>query len=129
MPRFVDPDALLAPPGPYSQVVRAGQLAFVSGQVGADADGTLVGPGIAAQCTQALANVGVALEAVGLGLGHVVKLTIFVASADDLEELVPHMDELFPRLFPAGFPASSLVIVQRLFGPDLRIEIEAVAHE
>ncbi|MDN3310196.1 RidA family protein [Microbacterium oryzae] len=128
-PIFENPATLLTPPGPYSQVVRVGELAFVSGQVGATADGRLVGQGVAAQCDQALANVAAALDAVGLTLGDIVKLTIFVASADDMAELVPHMDVTFPRLFPGGLPASSLVIVERLFEPALRIEIEAIAHE
>jgi len=125
---YVNPSTLLAPPGPYSQVVRAGDLVFVSGQVGADSDNQLIGPGIAEQCDQALRNVRSALEAVGLGLEHVVKLTLFVVYPEDLPELAPHMDRSFPEFFGNGYPASSLVIVQRLFAPELRIEIEAIAH-
>lgn len=128
MTLFRNPETLLTPPGPYSQVVRVGDLAFVSGQVGAGQDGELVGPGAPEQCAQALTNIGLALADVGLALTDVVKVTIFVAYPEDLEELVPAMDDLFPRAFPAGLPASSLVIVQRLFDPALRIEIEAVAH-
>lgn len=127
-PIFVNPDGLLDPPGPYSQVVRVGDLAFVSGQVGADATGVLVSDGVAEQAEQALRNIGIALSAVGLDLDRVVKVTIFVAYPDDLPELVPAMDLFFPELFPNGFPASSLVMVQRLFDPALRVEIEAVAH-
>jgi len=128
MTHFRNPSTLLPPPGPYSQVVRAGDLAFVSGQVGADATGELVGPGIPEQATQALENISLALAEVGMSLADVVKLTIFVADAADLATLVPHMDALFPARFPAGLPASSLVIVQRLFDPALRIEIEAIAR-
>nr|WP_279550661.1 RidA family protein [Leucobacter weissii] len=116
------------PPGPYSQVVAVGPLAFVSGQVGGGPDGESVGPGIVAQTRQAVANIGAALDAVGLGLEHVVKLTIFVVDEKDLDELVPYMDRAFPLAFPGGLPANSLVLVRRLIDPGLRIEIEAVAH-
>lgn len=126
--RAVNPDTLLSPPGQYSQVVRSADLAFVSGQVGAGADGELVGPGIVEQAAKAISNVDMALDAVGLELADVVKVTIFVAYEDDLGELVPYMDRAFPALFPKGLPASSLVFVKRLFDPALRIEIEAIAH-
>ena len=38
----------LAPPaiGPYSQAIRVGSTVYVSGEVGADATGTIVGPSI-----------------------------------------------------------------------------------
>lgn len=128
MTDFRNPPTLLNPPGPYSHVVRAGELAFVSGQVGADASGVLVGRGIREQAKQALENIRLALAEVRLGLADIVKVTIFVPYADDLDELVPYMDTAFPALFPRGLPASSLVIVQRLFDPALRIEIEAIAR-
>lgn len=128
LPVFINPDTLLTPPGPYSHVARVGDLVFVSGQVGADRQNVLVGPGIAAQAEQAIVNIRTALEAVGLGLDNIAKVTIFVPYPEDLGELVAHMDRTFPVHFPRGYPASSLVIVQRLVDPALRIEIEAVAH-
>ena len=125
---FVNPSTLLDPPGPYSQVVRVGELAFVSGQVGADSANVLVGPGVAEQAGQAITNIASALESVGLGLEHVVKVNIYVPYAEDLDELVPYMDQAFGAFFTDGYPASTLVMIDRLFDPALRIEIEAVAH-
>lgn len=127
-PVFTDPGGMLTPPGPYSHVARVGDLVFVSGQVGATADDVLVGPGVCEQADQALSNIRLALESQGLGLEHVAKVTIYVPYPDDLDELVPHMDRGFPSFFPNGFPASTLVVVQRLVSPELRIEIEAIAH-
>jgi enamine deaminase RidA (YjgF/YER057c/UK114 family) len=127
-PVFTNPDTLLTPPGPYSQVAQVGDLVFVSGQVGADRENNLVGPGIGEQCEQALRNIRTALESVHLTLDNVVKVTIYVPYPDDMEELVPHMDRVFPDHFPNGFPPSTQVIVQRLVDPGLKIEIEAVAH-
>lgn len=128
MIRHMNPAGLLTPRGPYSQVVTAGGFAYVSGQVGADADDVLVGPGAAEQCDQALRNIAVALEAVGMTMSQVVKVTVYVPFEEDLPDLVPHMDVVFPRVFGDGLPASTLIIVDRLFDPALRIEIEAVAY-
>ncbi|MFJ3473422.1 RidA family protein [Microbacterium maritypicum] len=128
LPEFSNPDTLLDPPGPYSQVVRVGDLVFVSGQVGSTNDGVLVGPGVNEQCDQALRNIGLALESVGLTLDHVAKVSLYVAYPEDMGSLVPHMDESFPNFFTNGFPASTLTIVQRLFDPGFRIEIDAIAH-
>ncbi|NLB46638.1 MAG: RidA family protein [Microbacteriaceae bacterium] len=126
--RFVNPSTLYTPPGPYSQVVRVGDLAFVAGQVGMNHAGVLAGSGITVQAGQAIKNIASALESVGLGLAHVVKVTIFVPYAEDLDELVPYMDAAFGDFFTGGYPASSLLVIDRLFDPELRIEIEAVAH-
>lgn len=126
--RFINPSTLYTPPGPYSQVVHVGDLAFVAGQVGMNTESVLVGASVTEQAGQAIKNVAAALDSVGLGLQHVAKVTIFVPYAEDLDELVPYMDETFSDLFPDGLPASTLVIVDRLFDPALRIEIEAIAH-
>lgn len=125
---FVNPSTLVTPPGPFSHVVRVGDLAFVAGQTGCDASGTLVGPGVVEQARQAVANIRDALEAVDLALTHIVKVTLFLAYESDLDELVPYMDEEFPQHFSAGLPPSTLVVVNRLFAPEMRIEIEVVAH-
>lgn len=125
---FMNPSGLVAPPGPFSHVARCGDLVMLAGQTGVDADGRLVDGGIVAQAAQAMANIAIALASQGLGLEHIIKVTIYVTHAEDLDELVPYMDRAFPELFPGGFPASTLVVVQRLFAPEMRIEIEASAH-
>lgn len=123
-----NPAALLTPPGPYSQVSRAGDLVFVAGQTGNDADNVLAGPGIAVQAEKALGNLRLALQSESLDLDRVVNLRIYVAGAEHLDELFPYMGEAFSRLFPAGPPSSTLLVVERLAAPELRIEIDAIAH-
>ena len=71
--------------GPYTPVVRAGDLLFVSGQVGIVDGSTVDGPvtgslaegGLQAQATQALANLRTQVEANGATLDQVVKTTEF----------------------------------------------------
>ena len=57
------------PIGPYSPAIRAGNLLFLSGQVGFDPPtGALVDGGISAQTEQVMRNIGALLEAAGAEL-------------------------------------------------------------
>ncbi|HSB35865.1 MAG TPA: Rid family hydrolase, partial [Thermoanaerobaculia bacterium] len=65
---------------PFSEAVRAGDLLFVSGQIGS-APGTAepVPGGIAAESKQAIENIRQILERRGASLRDVVKVTVFLA--------------------------------------------------
>ncbi len=72
--------------GPYSLGIRApaGDLVFVSGTVGWDADGNVAGDGsVTAQTRQAFENIKSVLEAAGGSLENVVKVTVFLTDPDD----------------------------------------------
>src|SRR5687768_7260110 len=70
--------------GPYSPGIVAGDLVFVSGQIGLDAaTGKLVDGGVAAQAKQSLENLKAVLAAAGLGFADVVKTTIFLTDMAD----------------------------------------------
>jgi 2-iminobutanoate/2-iminopropanoate deaminase len=110
------------PLGPYSQVVRAGDLLFVSGQPGIDpATGSVPDGGFGAEARMAFENLGRVLDAAGSGLGRVVKTTVFLASPDDF----PTMNALYGEFFPDSPPVRSTPIVGLPRG--LRISIEAIA--
>src|SRR5689334_17776210 len=68
--------------GPYSQVVRLGELLFVAGQAGLDPESGAIVPGFEAQARQAFENLRAVLEDAGSALQHVVKTTCFLADAD-----------------------------------------------
>lgn len=108
--------------GPYSPVTRAGDLLFVSGQVGV-VDGQIVSGGVAAETEQALANLGRVLEAEGAALADVVKTTVFLRHMRDLDI----MNEVYTAAFGSHRPARSTVAVVELPAVAL-VEIEAVAH-
>ena len=63
------------------------------------------------------------LEAEGMGLKDVVKVTVY---ATELDRLMDVHDVRF-RYFGGHLPASTLVQVDALVQPHLKIEIEAVA--
>ena len=114
----------LAPPiSHYCDAVRFGDLLFISGLVGVDADGKVVGEGDAARQTrQIFENMRKVLDAAGAGFGDVLKVTVFLKNIEDRARINPVRQEFFG----AARPASTLVEISRLVRPDLLVEIEAV---
>ncbi|MEC8999551.1 MAG: Rid family detoxifying hydrolase [Actinomycetota bacterium] len=110
------------PVGPYTPVVRAGDLLFVSGQVGL-VDGALAEGGFDAQAVQGLANLRSQLEANGACLDNVVKTTVFLTDIGDYSA----MNELYCEAFGDHRPARSCVAVAAL-PIGAVFEVEAIAH-
>ena len=76
------PEGLMPNPA-YSHVVAATgrRTIYTAGQVSIDERGALVGPGdLAAQTTQVMRNLGLALAAAGAGYADVVKITTYVVA-------------------------------------------------
>ena len=109
--------------GPYSQAIASGDAVYCSGQIGLDPQsGTLVAGGIEPETRRVLENLREVLGAAGLGLGDVVKTTIFIA---DLREF-DIVNRVYGEHFTAPYPARATVQVAAL-PRGARIEIEAIA--
>jgi 2-iminobutanoate/2-iminopropanoate deaminase len=109
--------------GPYSQAVRAGDFVFVSGQPGIDpATGAVPPGGFPAEARQAFINLGRVVRAAGGSMDRVVRVTVFLGSADDFAA----MNELFAEFFPSAPPARATPIVR--LPRDLRISIDATVY-
>jgi reactive intermediate/imine deaminase len=123
---FINPEAMHHPAG-YTHVVEvtAGRLVYIAGQVALDPSGAIVGPGdIGAQARQVFDNLRAALQAVGAGFEHVVKLTYYLVDATQLPVVREVRDQYLNTQQP---PASTAVEVRRLVQDELLIEVEAVA--
>ena len=128
-PVLSNPDTLAAPLGAYSHVSRAGDTVYVAGQVGVLPSGEMAGDDVASQARQAYHNVRLALESEGLTLAHVAKVTTYLVNGDDLVGYYAARDVLFPELFPDGkYPPNTLLVIDRLAAPGIKIEIEAIAY-
>jgi enamine deaminase RidA (YjgF/YER057c/UK114 family) len=113
----------------YSHVVVASgtRTIYTAGQVPIDAQGALVGAGdLAAQVTQAMRNVGLALAAAGATYADIVKITTYVVGYEPEHRVVIGRARapFFAGMAP---PASTLVGVAALALPEWLVEIEAVA--
>ncbi len=117
--------ALPEPISHYVDAVWAGDTLWVSGMIGLDASGALVGgDDVVAQAEQVFRNLAQVLEHVGAGFADVVKVTVFLADVDDRARINP----VRQRWFGDARPASTLVEVSALAHPRARVEIDAVAH-
>ena len=123
--QHVNPPELSKPTG-YTHVVEVtgGRTLYVSGQVALDRTGAVVGKGdLKAQTRQVFENLKAALAASGATLDDVVKITIFMTDASQVQTVREVRDTYFTK----QPPASTAVEVARLVRPELMIEIEAVA--
>jgi 2-iminobutanoate/2-iminopropanoate deaminase len=110
------------PLGPYSPVVRTGNLLFLSAQTGVDqVTNAVPDGGFEAECRQAFVNIQQALKASGSDLRHIVKTTIFYADLADL----PTVNKVYTEVFPNNPPARSAAIVGLAGGR--RISVDAIA--
>lgn len=110
--------------GPYSHAIEAtGRFVFLSGQTPLDpSTGLLVAGDVTAQARQVFANLTAVLEAAGLSLDDVVKVTVFLTDMADFEA----MNAVYATVFSAPFPARTTVAVAGL-PRGARIEIELTA--
>lgn len=113
--------------GPYSPLKQAGELLFVSGQVGVNPDTKQAPQGAAEQTKQAFENLKLVLAEHGASLDSVVKTTIFLTSMDDYNTI----NEVYEQVFSAPRPARSTIGVNELprVAEDvpLLVEVEAIA--
>jgi 2-iminobutanoate/2-iminopropanoate deaminase len=105
--------------GPYSPAVRAGELLFVSGQVGVR-DGSLVAGDTVDQLRQAFANLESVLADHGAALTDVVKMTVFLRHMSDFGR----MNEAYIALLGDHRPARTTIGVAEL-PLNALVEVEA----
>ncbi|MDR1049394.1 MAG: Rid family detoxifying hydrolase [Synergistaceae bacterium] len=111
--------------GPYSQAVWAGNLLFLSGQIGLVPEtGNMIEGGTLAQAEQIFKNIGAVLESQELGFKDIVKVTVF---GMDIKEF-PEVNKLYATFFPENPPARSFVQAAAL-PAGAAIEIEVVAYK
>jgi enamine deaminase RidA (YjgF/YER057c/UK114 family) len=105
------------------------RLLYISGQVGADADGR-IGDGLLEQAALAFANVGAVLRSAGLTPGHIVRTGLYFTRH---VEMTPDLQAAF-NLVRTGFlgdhrPTSTFLYVYGLADPRWLFEVDAVAAE
>ena len=109
------------PAGPYTPAVRAGELLFVSGQVGIK-DGELIAGDTVDQLGQAFANLESVLADHGAALTDVVKITVFLRHMSDFGR----MNEAYVARLGDHRPARTTIGVAEL-PLNALVEIEATA--
>ena len=111
----------VAPNPNLSPGIRVGNMLYVSGNVGTDANGNLA-EGCEAQSRQVMANIRAIVEAAGGRMEDVCKITCFLTNMDDYAAY----SKVRSETWPANPPASSTVGVTCLVRPEMVVEVEAI---
>ena len=118
---YAPPPGIKAPP--LSFATRVGDLLFISGIPGFDANGELPA-GFEAQFGNVVTNIKRVLTEAGATMHDLAKVNVLLTRASD----VAAMNALYAGAFgPPPYPARTTCVVHALPDPKMLIEIEAVA--
>ncbi|WNG82395.1 RidA family protein [Mycobacterium sp. ITM-2016-00316] len=126
------PDGLLQPV-PYHHVAlgTGTRHVHISGQVSRLRDAAPVATGdLAGQIAQALRNTAIALSGAGATFDDVVRLTFYVTDwePEKMSAFMTGVQQVADEVgLPSPWPPASLIGVDRLFEPDVLVEVEATA--
>lgn len=107
---------------PFSEAVRAGNMLYLSGQIGIDSSMKLVPGGISTETRQVMENIKATLERYDSSLDHVIKVTVMLADISEWGE----MNSVYVQFFSKHLPARSALGANGL-AMGARVEIECIA--
>ena len=112
----------------FSQAVElrdAARVLLCAGQTAIGSDGSPpTDTSMGAQLRRAFDNLSTVLEAAGLGLDNVVRLTVYTTDMDEFFTVWP---PIRTERLRANLPALTLLGISRLAFPMLKVELEATA--
>jgi enamine deaminase RidA (YjgF/YER057c/UK114 family) len=126
-PVLVNPPGLAAPRGYSHGMKGSGEVLFVAGQIGWDANAKMVAPDLVPQFAQALDNVLAVVAAAGGDAESIGRLVLYVTDKQAYRAAAKPIGEAYRRRMGRHYPAMTLVEVKALLEDDAMIEIEAVA--
>jgi reactive intermediate/imine deaminase len=113
--------------GTYSQAIRvqggAGDVVYLSGQIGLDPATMQMAEGIEAQTHRVFRNLAAVADAAGLDLGRAVRMTVYLT---DLAHFA-RVNEIMAQYVREPYPARAAVGVAGLPRGAL-VEIDAILH-
>ena len=125
---LITPSKLHPSPG-FSHIAIApagGRIACIAGQVALAPDFSVIGgDDLGEQTKAAMRNLQVALDAIGVGWGDVIRRTIYTLHPTGYEVMTAAIEEIQGS---SEHPAQTIVGVTGLAVPGLLIEIEATVH-
>jgi enamine deaminase RidA (YjgF/YER057c/UK114 family) len=124
--RILHPKAWKAPVG-YANGVASGELVFVAGQVGWNAQQVFDSESLAPQFEQALRNVLAVLAEAGGRAEHICRVTAYCCDKPGYLAARKELGRIWQRLMGRHYPAMSMIFVSDLLDSPGKIELEATA--
>ena len=120
------PEGWKAPIG-YANGISSGNLVFVAGQVGWNAQQVFESEDIVPQFEQALKNIIAVLAEAGARPEHVCRMTAYCCDKPAYLRARSELGQIWRRLMGRHYPAMSMVFVSDLLDAPGKIELEATA--
>src|SRR5215471_16357402 len=106
----------------------AQKILVLGGHVAFDAERRVLHPGdVVAQMRVTLGNLKATLQAAGLHVADLVKLTIHVTDVPAYRAKLPELGKVWREVFGKHYPAMTLIGVQALMEPGAVLEIDGIA--
>ena len=122
MRKIVHTEKAPAAVGPYNQGIRAGNLLFISGQLGVDmSTGEIAFGDVESQARQVLNNLEAIARAGGSSLANALKVSVYLTDMGDFEK----MNAVYATFFPENPPARVCVEVGAL-PKGVQVEMDVV---
>lgn len=106
--------------GPYSPCIKAGNMIYVSGQIG-------LGEDITEQTTAALEGLKKLVGAAGATVGNIVKTTVYLKNIKDFSKMNRAYKKFFKANSVENYPARTTVEASNLPVETMLIEIDCIA--
>jgi enamine deaminase RidA (YjgF/YER057c/UK114 family) len=127
MSRIIEVPGWKRPSGYSNGIAARGELVFVAGQIGWDAEERMVSDAFVPQFARALENVRAVLEAAGAKPVHLARVTVYVTDRSAYQRELAAMGAAWRRVLGRVYPAMTLVEVAALLEEGALVEVEATA--
>jgi len=125
--KILQPPTWPRPKGYSNGVTARGQMVFVAGMIGWDADGRFPASDLVGQVRQALLNVCAVLAEGGARPEHIVRMTWYVTDKREYLAQAREIGAAFRELIGSFNAAMTAVEVRALMEDQAKVEIEATA--
>ena len=125
--KILHPASWARPKGYSNGIAAKGQMIFVGGMVGWDADGQFVSNELVAQARQALMNVVAVLAEAKAKPEHIVRMTWFLLDKKEYLAASKELGVAYREIIGSHYPAMTAVEVTALLEDKARVEIEVTA--
>ena len=125
--KILQPKGWPRPKGYSNGISASGQTIFVSGMVGWNEQGKLVGPDFISQARQALHNVVAVLSEASARPEDIVRMNWYVADKAEYLAAQKQLGKVYRQIMGAHYPAMTAVQIAGLVEDGARVEIEVTA--
>ncbi len=125
--KILQPPSWARPKGFSNGVAAKGEMIFVSGMVGWDADGKFVSNEFVGQARQALKNIVEVLAEAKAKPEHITRMTWYVIDKKEYLAASKELGAVYREIIGGHYPAMTAVEVAGLIEDQAKVEIEVTA--